>query len=276
METPPSGSTATRIVLADDHRMFREALRTTIDSQADMAVIGEAGHGLEAVALTRQLSPDVLLLDLAMPGMDGLEALRQIASSASTTRVILLTAGIDKTSMAIALRLGARGLILKESGSAQLLKGIRGVRDGQYWVGREAVADLVQVIRQTTLPKAPATRDFGLTLGRPKVRPLDSTSAALSRAITCNTSTLPMGFLVAPRLRQTLAECPRYSRCSEGRVESDETKTNWSNACLRPGGGRSVVSSAPPRQHCVGQPQGCQRQYIDVDVGGDPRAAPGR
>jgi DNA-binding NarL/FixJ family response regulator len=163
METPPRGSTATRIVLADDHRMFREALRTTIDSQADMAVIGEAGHGLEAVALTRQLSPDVLLLDLAMPGMDGLEALRQIASSASTTRVILLTAGIDKTGIAAALRLGARGLILKESGSAQLLKGIRGVRDGQYWVGREAVADLVEVIRHTTLPKAPATRDFGLT-----------------------------------------------------------------------------------------------------------------
>ena len=163
MKTPPSGSTGTRIVLADDHRMFREALRTTIDSQADMAVIGEAGHGLEAVALTRQLSPDVLLLDLTMPGMDGLEALRQIANSASTTRVILLTAGIDKTSMATALRLGARGLILKESGSAQLLKGIRGVRDGQYWVGREAVADLVDVVRHATPAKAPPTRDFGLT-----------------------------------------------------------------------------------------------------------------
>ena len=165
MNPPASSSERARIVLADDHRMFREALRTLINAEPDLEVIAEAGDGLEAVVLTRKLAPDLLLLDLAMPHMDGLEVLRQIAGARSTTRIILLTAGIERAAIATAVHLGARGLLLKESGSALLLKALRSVRDGQLWVGRETVADLVEVMRSPARPAAAAPMpDFGLTL----------------------------------------------------------------------------------------------------------------
>lgn len=155
----------TRIVLADDHRMFREALRGLINGEPDLEVIGEAADGLEAITHTHRLRPDILLLDVWMPGTSGLDALRELARSDTATRVILLTGEIEKRGIAAALHLGARGLILKESGAALLLKGIRGVRDGQYWVGREAVSDLVDALRDATAATdaTDRTRDFGLT-----------------------------------------------------------------------------------------------------------------
>jgi DNA-binding NarL/FixJ family response regulator len=155
-----------RILLADDHRLFRDALRLLIDAEPDLKVVGEAGDGLEAVVLTRELTPDLLLLDLAMPHMDGIAALESIASSPSATRTVLVTARIDKDAIATALHLGARGLVLKESGSIVLLKAIRAVLQGHYWVGREAVSDLMASMHSAAARGTDGVRPprFGLTV----------------------------------------------------------------------------------------------------------------
>ena len=152
-----------RIVIADDHAMFREALRRLLEAEPDLYVVGEAVDGHTAVALTRTLRPDVLLLDMAMPGADGLEALRQLSTAPHTTRILLLTAAIDRPALLLALELGAGGLVLKESTVAMLIKGIRGVMAGHSWVGRAIVSDLVAVLRHHT-PGVEATKTFGLTV----------------------------------------------------------------------------------------------------------------
>src|SRR5438477_6872457 len=122
METAVSARSRLRILVADDHRMFREGLRALLATEPDCEVVGEAPDGRDAVRLTRELNPDILLLDLTMPKMPGLDVLRELSAASSTTRVVLLTAAIDKGDMVKALQLGARGLILKDSATAVLLK----------------------------------------------------------------------------------------------------------------------------------------------------------
>ena len=156
-----------RIVLADDHQMFRDALRKLLDAEPDLVVVGEAGDGEEAVALTLQYEPDILLLDVAMPHANGMEVLQQIAAASKTTRIIMVTGAVEETELRQALRLGARGFVLKESGAMQLLESIRVVHGGEYFVGRECMADLVSAVRTRGVViegRAPRQKaDFGLT-----------------------------------------------------------------------------------------------------------------
>jgi two-component system nitrate/nitrite response regulator NarL len=100
------------------------------------------------VSLARKLQPDVLLLDLAMPRVSGLEALRELAASEAGPRVLVLTVAIEDAQIVEALELGARGIVMKEAATELLLKAIRGVVAGQYWVGRDAVADIVRHLRE--------------------------------------------------------------------------------------------------------------------------------
>src|SRR5215472_2592877 len=149
----------TRLVIADDHPIFRDGLRRLLESEGDLKVLGEASDGAEAVKLTRQLKPDILLLDLSMPKHPGLEALRELSTPANATpvRVILLTAGIEKAQIVEALQLGARGVVLKDSATQLLLKAIQTVMAGEYWVGRESVSNLVlylQGLMQSTREQA--------------------------------------------------------------------------------------------------------------------------
>src|SRR5947199_3253698 len=155
-----------RIVIADDHPIFRDGLRRLLESEADLKVIGEACDGAEAVKLARQLKPDILLLDLAMPRHPGLEALRELSSgSANSVRVILLTAAAEKNQIVEALQLGARGVVLKDSATQLLLKAIQTVMAGEYWVGRESVSNLVQYLRTLVQSSGEEARQkkFGLT-----------------------------------------------------------------------------------------------------------------
>jgi DNA-binding NarL/FixJ family response regulator len=155
-----------RIVIADDHPIFRDGLRRLLEAEPGLKVIGEASDGSDAVKLARQLKPDVMLLDLAMPRQPGLEALRDLSiGGANGVKVILLTAAAEKHQIVEALQLGARGVVLKDSATQLLLKSIHTVMAGEYWVGREAVSNLVQYLRMQMQASHEESRQkkFGLT-----------------------------------------------------------------------------------------------------------------
>jgi len=153
-----------RILIADDHAIFRDGLRKLLESELGMEVVGEAVNGDEVVKFARQLTPDIILLDLAMPARSGLEALRLLSEPPGATRVILLTALIEREQIVEALQLGARGIVLKESATQILLKSIRHVMEGEIWVGRESVQDLLKLLTELQEPMSPRRKEkFGLT-----------------------------------------------------------------------------------------------------------------
>jgi two-component system, NarL family, nitrate/nitrite response regulator NarL len=153
------------ILIADDHPIFRDGLRRLLEAEPGLKVIGEACDGAEAVKMARELKPDILLLDLAMPRHPGLEALRDLGSGQQSVRVILLTAAAEKQQIVEALQLGARGVVLKDSATQLLLKSIQTVMSGEYWVGRESVSNLVQYLRTLVQSSGEEAKQkkFGLT-----------------------------------------------------------------------------------------------------------------
>jgi DNA-binding NarL/FixJ family response regulator len=156
-----------RILIADDHPIFRDGLRRLLEIEPGLKVVGEASDGADAIKLARQLRPDLLLLDLAMPRMPGLEALKELSSGEGSgpLRIILLTAAAEKHQIVEALQLGARGVVLKDSATQLLMRAIRTVMAGEYWVGREPVSNLVLYLRGLVHSTAQEAKQkkFGLT-----------------------------------------------------------------------------------------------------------------
>lgn len=140
-----------RIVLADDHAVMRRGLRLVLEGQADFAVAGEAGDGREAVALTATLQPDVAVLDITMPNMNGIEAARQIHSKQPGVGIVMLSMHSDEGYVLRALKAGARGYLLKESAEADLIHAIRSVHQGKSFfspaVSRTLVEDYVRQLQ---------------------------------------------------------------------------------------------------------------------------------
>jgi two-component system, NarL family, nitrate/nitrite response regulator NarL len=157
-----SAQTPIRIVIADDHPLVREGLRRLFELQPGFTVVGEAADGVEAVWQAKQLKPDVLLLDLTMPRLNGLEVLRELGETVDEVRTVLLTAAIEREETVQALRLGARGVVLKESATQLLYKCIRAVMNDEYWVGHERIDDLLRTLRELerapSAPEPPASR----------------------------------------------------------------------------------------------------------------------
>jgi two-component system, NarL family, nitrate/nitrite response regulator NarL len=161
------GNSQFRILLADDHAMFRDGLKRLIALEPDLRVVGESGDVASAIRQTTQLQPDVVLLDMAMPGGGGLDVLKALSTGPPTkTRAIVLTAASARSSLIEALQLGARGIVLKESVAGIAFTAIRAVMRNDYWVGDCEVAGLVQAILRLMTKNDNGDRKgnrFGLT-----------------------------------------------------------------------------------------------------------------
>jgi DNA-binding NarL/FixJ family response regulator len=153
-----------RLLIADDERLFREALRVLLETEPSFHVVDYAADGAEAVALARRLKPDVLLLDLAMPRMSGMEALKAVSAGPKPVRTIVVTASITRADVVTALQHGARGIVTKDVSPDLLFKSIHAVMAGQYWIGHESVCDLITALRQSQpAPEVAAPLRFDLT-----------------------------------------------------------------------------------------------------------------
>jgi DNA-binding NarL/FixJ family response regulator len=152
-------------MIADDHPIFRDGLRKLIESQPEMCVIGESSVGVEVVRLARELKPDILLLDLALPQRSGLQVLNDLAGLSSPIRTLVLAAAVEESLILEAFYLGAHGIALKGSPREVLLKSIRSVIAGQYWLDEESVPIVIEALRKALPSQNGATggRDYGLT-----------------------------------------------------------------------------------------------------------------
>jgi two-component system nitrate/nitrite response regulator NarL len=164
MALPNRTSPPVRIAIADDHPIFRDGLKRLLEAKAEYEVVGVVSDGDEALSIVAKTIPDVLLLDLAMPRMAGLVALRELRDRGTTTKIILCTAAIDKSEIVTALQLGAHGIVLKQSASDVLFKAIETAQEGHFWVGRKRVTELASTLRELAETSAQPTRkQFGLT-----------------------------------------------------------------------------------------------------------------
>jgi len=141
---------AIRILVADDHAIFRDGLRKLLEAADDVQIIGEASNGVECVKMLAKLKPDILLLDLRMPEKDGLGVLEEVNFDSLPTRVIVLTAAEDDRDVVRAMRLGARGVVLKQSASDLLLKSIRRVAEGEIWLDNRMTAEVIEAFKKSS------------------------------------------------------------------------------------------------------------------------------
>jgi len=145
-----------RLVLADDHALVRAGIRSLLQSCADMEIVGEAGDGQEALGLAKTMQPDVLLIDIAMPGLNGLEVAARLAEDSPQIHVIILSMHANEKYVVRALRAGAAGYLLKDSGTAELELAIRAVAKGQIYlspgVSKNVILDYLRRVGNETGP----------------------------------------------------------------------------------------------------------------------------
>jgi two-component system response regulator NreC len=145
-----------RVVIADDHAMFREGVRTLLE-RAGIEVSGEAGDGREAVRLANELTPDVAVLDLSMPAMNGIEAARDLARSAPQVRTVLLTMFSEQAYVLEALRAGVRGYVLKTQAAPDLIDAIRQVMRGSIYLSSGISEVVLNALLEPSAPIDPLT-----------------------------------------------------------------------------------------------------------------------
>jgi len=156
-ETPPLERRG-RIIIADDHELARLGLRTMLEPEPDLEVIGEAATGREAVALSSQLQPDLVLMDIRMPDMDGLMATRAIKEELPRTSILIVTLSEDPDYLLEALRVGAAGFVLKDSSAEELIRAVRSVARGDSYLDPAVTSRVLTTYRKAA--EAPRGTDI--------------------------------------------------------------------------------------------------------------------
>jgi DNA-binding NarL/FixJ family response regulator len=152
-----------RIVVADDVPVVRLGVCRLIESEPEVELVGEAKDGREALDLVRELSPDLLLLDLQMPELSGLEVMEELGPNPKGLKIAVLTGSSETRDVLRAFELGARGVIAKDVPPQEIIHGIRAVFDGQYWLAGRPIPNLVQTLERLREDAARPFRQFGLT-----------------------------------------------------------------------------------------------------------------
>ena len=152
-----------RVLIADHHAVVRQGLRTFLALQDDMEVVADAADGEEAVRAAREHAPDIVLMDLVMPNMDGVEATRRIASERPATRVIALTSFLEDDKVLPAVRAGAAGYLLKDVGPPELVRAIRTVHGGEALLHPAVAARVLEEVAAPAPAPAPPRAEPGLT-----------------------------------------------------------------------------------------------------------------
>lgn len=142
-----------KVFLADDHAVVREGLRFLLEAQADITVVGDAANGREAVRQVEKLKPDVVVMDIAMPELNGIEATQQIRESCPTTQVVILSMYTTTEHISRALKAGAQGYVVKESAGKEVVEAVRAVHTGHHymsrWISETMIDHYVSLTRST-------------------------------------------------------------------------------------------------------------------------------
>ena len=142
-----------RLALADDHPLFRDGVRRALEAGQEFEVVGEVSEGEATVHMVLSRRPDVLLLDLALPDISGIEVLRRLNDAGAKVRTLILTGAIDRLQTLEVLQLGARGVLMKDAAGHLLVKALRAIMKGEYWIGRQTMADWTEYARQHRAPR---------------------------------------------------------------------------------------------------------------------------
>jgi DNA-binding NarL/FixJ family response regulator len=198
---------AIRILITDDHGVVRQGLRMFLSLDPEMEVVGEASNGREAVAMVRELEPDVVLMDLLMPVMDGIEATGAIRAEMPDVEVIALTSVLDDGSVTGAVRAGAIGYLLKDTDAEELKRAIKAAAEGRVHLAPEAAARLMREVRAPESPEALTERETEVLrlLARGKANKQIATSLFVSeKTVKTHVSSILMKLGVQSRTQAAL------------------------------------------------------------------------
>lgn len=181
-----------RILIADDHPMFRQGVTTVLEAAGDLTVVGEARSGEEAVTRAAELAPDVILMDIQMPGIHGIEATRRILANQPSMKVLIVTMFEDDASVFTAMRAGAKGYVLKDAEKEDLLRAIRSVSRGEA-IFSPGIAARITDFFTTVRPAAPHESFPSLTVREREVLHLmaqGSSNAEVARLLSLTSKTV--------------------------------------------------------------------------------------